>query len=118
MRKVLVGALDKVRRAQKLWMSLRGQTPEGVSEQRIVSADHHVAEQRKVGAARQAAAMDLGDDRLVHVEQRHAQPLRPFLVPTVVVEFGTTPFVIDLPRYRLVIFLKIIAGTEIRTGGL
>jgi hypothetical protein len=39
MRKVLVGALDKVRRAQKLWMSLRGQTPEGVSEQRIVSGD-------------------------------------------------------------------------------
>jgi hypothetical protein len=39
MRKVVVGALEQVRRAQKLWMSIRGLTPEGVSEQRIVSGD-------------------------------------------------------------------------------
>jgi hypothetical protein len=37
MRKVLIGALDGVRRAQRLWLELRGQTPEGVAEQRIVS---------------------------------------------------------------------------------
>jgi hypothetical protein len=37
MRKLLVGALDRVRRGQKLWMRLRGQTPEGVAAQRIVS---------------------------------------------------------------------------------
>lgn len=39
MRKAIVGALDQVRRAQKLWLKLRGLTPEGVSEQRIVSGD-------------------------------------------------------------------------------
>ena len=39
MRKVIVGALDQVRRAQKLWLKLRGLTPEGVAEQRIVSGD-------------------------------------------------------------------------------
>jgi hypothetical protein len=37
MRKVLIGALDGVRRAQGLWLRLRGQTPEGLAEQRIVS---------------------------------------------------------------------------------
>lgn len=37
MRKVLVGVLDQVRRGQRLWMKLRGQTPEGIAEQRIVS---------------------------------------------------------------------------------
>jgi hypothetical protein len=37
MRKVLIGALDALRRAQRLWLELRGQTPEGVAEQRIVS---------------------------------------------------------------------------------
>lgn len=37
MRKVLVTALDQVRRGQRLWLRLRGQTPEGISEQRIVS---------------------------------------------------------------------------------
>jgi hypothetical protein len=37
MRKLLIGALDRVRRAQRLWLKLRGLTPEGVAEQRIVS---------------------------------------------------------------------------------
>lgn len=37
MRKVLIGILDIVRRLQALWMKLRGQTPEGLAEQRIVS---------------------------------------------------------------------------------
>jgi hypothetical protein len=37
MRKFLIGALDVVRRGQQLWMKLRGQTPEGIAEQRIVS---------------------------------------------------------------------------------
>jgi len=37
MRKVLIGALDGVRRAQRLWLQLRGQTPQGLAEQRIVS---------------------------------------------------------------------------------
>src|SRR6185436_13084635 len=37
MRKLLIGILDTVRRAQTLWMKLRGQTPEGISEARIVS---------------------------------------------------------------------------------
>jgi hypothetical protein len=36
-RKVLIGALEQFRRGQKLWMKLRGQTPEGIAEQRIVS---------------------------------------------------------------------------------
>ena len=39
MRKTLIRALDGVRRAQQLWMKLRGQTPEGISEQRIVSGE-------------------------------------------------------------------------------
>jgi hypothetical protein len=37
MRKFLIGALDVVRRGQQLWMKLRGQTPDGIAEQRIVS---------------------------------------------------------------------------------
>jgi hypothetical protein len=37
MRKVLIGLLDVVRRLQTLWMKLRGRTPEGLAEQRIVS---------------------------------------------------------------------------------
>jgi hypothetical protein len=37
MRKFLIGVLDVVRRGQQLWMRLRGQTPEGIAEQRIVS---------------------------------------------------------------------------------
>jgi len=37
MRKLLIRTLDTVRRVQSLWMKLRGQTPEGISEQRIVS---------------------------------------------------------------------------------
>jgi len=36
MRKLLIGFLDVVRRAQRLWMRVRGLTPEGVAEQRIV----------------------------------------------------------------------------------
>ncbi len=39
MRKTLIRALNGVRRAQQLWMKLRGLTPEGVSEQRIVSGE-------------------------------------------------------------------------------
>jgi hypothetical protein len=39
MRKTLIKTLDGVRRGQKLWMKLRGRTPEGVAEQRIVSGD-------------------------------------------------------------------------------
>ena len=37
MRKVLIGALEQARRGQNLWWKLTGQTPEGISEQRIVS---------------------------------------------------------------------------------
>lgn len=37
MRKVLIGTLDAVRRARTAWMRLRGQTPAGVAEARIVS---------------------------------------------------------------------------------
>lgn len=39
MRKAIVGALERVRRAQNLWLKVRGLTPEGVSEQRIVNGD-------------------------------------------------------------------------------
>ncbi len=39
MRKVAIRALEGVRRGQKLWLKLRGLTPEGVSEQRIVSGE-------------------------------------------------------------------------------
>jgi hypothetical protein len=39
MRKALIGALDGIRRAQKLWLKLRGLTPEGESERRIVSGE-------------------------------------------------------------------------------
>lgn len=39
MRKIVVGALDGVRRAQNAWWKLRGKTPEGIAEQRIVSGD-------------------------------------------------------------------------------
>lgn len=34
---LLIGALEQLRRGQKLWMKLRGQTPESLAEQRIVS---------------------------------------------------------------------------------
>jgi hypothetical protein len=37
MRRTLIGALDAARRLQKLWLRMQGRTPEGVSEQRIVS---------------------------------------------------------------------------------
>ena len=37
MRKALIGLLDVVRRVQSVWMRMRGQTPEGIAEQRIVS---------------------------------------------------------------------------------
>ncbi|MFN2378244.1 MAG: DUF1214 domain-containing protein [Candidatus Binatia bacterium] len=37
MRMLLIRILDLVRRGQALWMRLRGQTPEGIAEQRIVS---------------------------------------------------------------------------------
>jgi hypothetical protein len=37
MRKALISALDGYRRARTLWLGLRGLTPEGVVEQRIVS---------------------------------------------------------------------------------
>jgi hypothetical protein len=36
-RKALIGALDGYRRAQQLWLKLRGRTPADVAEQRIVS---------------------------------------------------------------------------------
>ena len=39
MRKALVTALEGVRRAQKLWLRIRGRRPEGVAEQRIVSGE-------------------------------------------------------------------------------
>jgi hypothetical protein len=39
MRKALVRTLEQVRRAQKLWLRLRGLTPEGVAERRIVSGE-------------------------------------------------------------------------------
>ena len=39
MRKALVTALDGLRRAQKLWLKIRGLTPEGIAEQRIVSGE-------------------------------------------------------------------------------
>ena len=37
MRKALIGALDGVRRAQNLWLRLRGRTPADIAEQRVVS---------------------------------------------------------------------------------
>lgn len=39
MRKALIGALEGVRRGQKLWWKLRGKTPEGVAEARVVSGE-------------------------------------------------------------------------------
>lgn len=39
MRKVLIGTLDRVRKAQQLWLRLRGLTPDDVSERRIVSGE-------------------------------------------------------------------------------
>jgi hypothetical protein len=39
MRKLLVSALDGVRRAQKLWLKVRGLTPEGEAERRIVTGE-------------------------------------------------------------------------------
>jgi hypothetical protein len=39
MRKVLIGALEQLRRGQKLWWRLMGETPEGIAERRIVSGE-------------------------------------------------------------------------------
>jgi hypothetical protein len=39
MRKALVRTLDGVRRAHKLWLRLRGLTPEGVAERRVVGGE-------------------------------------------------------------------------------
>src|SRR5882672_10721754 len=39
MRRWLIGALEQFKRGQRLWMTLRGLTPEGVAEQRIVSGE-------------------------------------------------------------------------------
>jgi hypothetical protein len=39
MRKVIVRTLEQVRRAQKVWLRLRGLTPEGVAERRVVSGE-------------------------------------------------------------------------------
>ena len=39
MNKLVIGALDGVRRGQKLWWKLAGQTPDDVSERRIVSGE-------------------------------------------------------------------------------
>jgi hypothetical protein len=39
MRRLIIGALEQFKRGQRLWMKLRGQTPEGVAEQRIVSGE-------------------------------------------------------------------------------
>ena len=60
----------------------RGREAEG----RVVGGDHHVAQKCDVGAAGQAEAVDLREHRLVHVEERHAQPLRALELPRVVVE--------------------------------
>jgi hypothetical protein len=38
-RRLLVGALDRFKRARRAWMKLRGLTPEGVAEQRIVTGE-------------------------------------------------------------------------------
>lgn len=37
MRRLLIGALDRFKRAQRVWMKLRGQTPAGVAEQRVAT---------------------------------------------------------------------------------
>jgi hypothetical protein len=39
MRRLVLGALERVRQGQKLWWKLRGVTPEGIAEQRIVSGE-------------------------------------------------------------------------------
>ena len=39
MRKLALGILERARQGQKLWWKLRGLTPEGVAEQRIVSGE-------------------------------------------------------------------------------
>jgi hypothetical protein len=39
MRQLLIGALDRIRRGQRLWMKVRGLTPEGVAERRIVTGE-------------------------------------------------------------------------------
>jgi hypothetical protein len=39
MRRLALGVLERVRQGQKLWWKLRGLTPEGVAEQRIVSGE-------------------------------------------------------------------------------
>ena len=60
----------------------------GEPDHGVVGDDDEVAEQRDVGAAGQAVAVHLGDDRLVHVEQRHLVALRFLHAPGVVVDAG------------------------------
>ena len=52
----------------------------------VVGGDDDVAEERDVRAAGKAEAVYLGDHRLVHVKNGHAQALRAFHLPGVVVE--------------------------------
>ena len=73
----------------------RGREAEGGG----VGGDHHVAHQGEVAAAGEAIAVDLGDDRLVHVEDRHAPALLALQLPGVVVDGPMTA----IGRRRLVL---------------
>lgn len=68
MRKFLIGALDVVRRGQQLWMRLRGQTPEGIAEQRIVSGKAWEEFCDTLKAAGGVVARDLAGDELDRAE--------------------------------------------------
>ena len=54
----------------------------------VVGHDDQVAQQCNIGATGQAIAVHLGDDRLVHVEQRHLLALLLAHLPDVVIEAG------------------------------
>ena len=99
-----------------IWVGQRAEVAAGREpEAGVVGADHHVAQRREVGAAGQAVAVHLGDHRLVHVEQHHAQPLGPLQLPGVVVE---RPAAARSPGRRAPLLQRgeVVAGAERPTG--
>ena len=85
----------------------------GEAEARVIAADDDVAQQGKVGTAGKAATLDLGDDRLVHVEQGHAAALRCLEPPGIVIEgLAATPVLCACSCRRLVLS-QVIAGRKV-----
>ncbi|MNZ91879.1 hypothetical protein D3C78_1108820 [compost metagenome] len=58
----------------------------GKTDLGVFGTDDEITHQSQIGAAGQAVALNLGDDRLVHVEQHHIQLLGLFQIPAIVID--------------------------------